>query len=353
MITNNIHIKLLGTIALSVGLVVILFLSSERQVHRNNAFTRRYPPHPVKKHYELDLGVNSYYIAGFDRDLLYLGNRTAPWHMLGVHLKTRDTTVIRLVPEDRSLAYRSLKVHILPPYFFVMDGSMPFVLRGLLGEWTAKPWLRAPAYFSKGIPVDSHRIFIRTMNASTQRYALGIIEKTDSFQIHLDTTVLQAQVDGVFDVDGMLAKNNDSPQLGYFYFYRNQFMVMDSQLNTIQRQRTIDTVQTAQITTTEQKGMHQMKSPPWVSNRSGNLHGSLFLLQSDRLGRNEPKDILDKASIIDVYDHQGGTYEFSFYIDDIDKAKLREFALENGILVALIGNRLAVFRTVEDYFDPK
>ena len=41
--------KILGTSSLGMGLVIVLFLSSERQVHRNNAFTRRIPPHAITK----------------------------------------------------------------------------------------------------------------------------------------------------------------------------------------------------------------------------------------------------------------------------------------------------------------
>ena len=66
MIANNSYIKIFGTMGLSIGLMVILFLSSEQEVHRNNAFIRRYPPHPITKLYDLDVIHNSYYIAGFD-----------------------------------------------------------------------------------------------------------------------------------------------------------------------------------------------------------------------------------------------------------------------------------------------
>jgi len=86
MMLNNVYIKLLGTIVMSIGLMVILFLSSEEQVHRNNAFIRRFPPHPVIKEYDIDLGFNSYYVAGLGKDMVYLGNSTAPLHLLKINL---------------------------------------------------------------------------------------------------------------------------------------------------------------------------------------------------------------------------------------------------------------------------
>ena len=56
MTINTVYIKLMGTLCLGIGLVVIVFLTAEKAVHRNNAFTRRYPPHPLNRLYELNLG---------------------------------------------------------------------------------------------------------------------------------------------------------------------------------------------------------------------------------------------------------------------------------------------------------
>ena len=103
MMLNNVYIKLLGTIVMSIGLMVILFLSSEEQVHRNNAFIRRFPPHPVIKEYDIDLGFNSYYVAGLGKDMVYLGNSTAPLHLLKINLATRDTAHVKLKFSDTLL----------------------------------------------------------------------------------------------------------------------------------------------------------------------------------------------------------------------------------------------------------
>ncbi|MEC3965801.1 hypothetical protein [Flagellimonas halotolerans] len=354
MITNNIYIKLLGTICLSIGLVVIVFLSSERQVHRNNAFTRRYPPHPVVKQYDLDIGFNSYYIAGLDKDMLYLGNRTSPWHLLQVNLETKDTSHIQLAPRSHTLEYRAIKVEVLPPYFFVMDGTMPIILRGKIGEWLADPWMREQAYFNKAIPIDSNTIYIRTTHATTHRSTLGLIQKKgEHIKVQLDTTLLQAQIDGVFDVDGLLAKDLSGTKLGYVYYYRNQFFTMDSILASLSRQRTIDTVQRAQlkIASKGNSGRTILAAPPLYVNRTAAMSKHLILVLSQRLGRNESKELLGQASIVDVYDHTKNTYEFSFYLYDIDKHKVREFTVGQNRIIALIEDHLSVYLMTDRYFN--
>lgn len=352
MKNRKVYLKLLGIISLSIGLVIILFLLSEKQVHRNNAFTRRFPPHPVIKEYDLDLGYNSYYIAGFENNLLYLGNSTAPWHLLQVNLRTRDTTHIRLEPQNKELQFRSLKVEVLPPYFFVMEGTMPFILRGKIGVWKANSWMEGKAYFNRALPIDSTKIFIRSTSSITHRSTLGTIENTNGFEVRLDTMLLQQQLDGVFDVDGIMVRNEITSEMGYVYYYRNQFITMDSEMQQISRQRTIDTVRYAQIqvAAANSKGQVQMKAPPLTVNKTAYMSDNLMLIQSDRLGRNEIKEMGDQASIIDVYNYRKGTYEFSFYLYDIDNHKAREFNLHENRVVALIANKVSVYQTVDPYF---
>ncbi|KAB7530307.1 hypothetical protein F8C76_02020 [Flagellimonas olearia] len=352
MIFNHVLIKLLGTIVPSVGLVVILFLFSEDQLHRNNAFTRRYPPHPIIKQYDLDIGYNSYYIAGFDNDLLYLGNSTAPWHLLQINVKNRDTLHIELKPSDTELKYRSLSVSILPPYFFIMDGTVPFILRGKLGDWKAKTWIEAGAYFNAAIPIDSNALYVRTTSSMTKKYALGILRQAKKMTLELDTTLLETQIDGRFDVDGVMLTDLPSGRLAYVYYYRNEFMAMDPVFGNAKRYRTIDTIKVAQIqlTAPDRHGNIQMAKPPLLVNKTASIHHGMVLIQSDRLGKNESRHMLDQASIIDVYNVVKGTYEFSFYLYHVKKKRVREFAIQGNFLIALVDDHVSIYRTQTPHF---
>jgi len=234
----------------------------------------------------------------------------------------------------------------------MMDGTMPFILRGRLGEWTAKSWMDGVAYFNRALPIDSNRIYIRTTSSKTQKSTLGLIDGTEGFKVHLDTTLLEQQIDGVFDVDGIMVRDKVDSKLGYVYYYRNQFLTTNSELEELKRQRTIDTVQRAHIEVAQKnrEGRIQMQAPPLTINKTAYMTNGMMLIQSDRLGRNESKDMLDQASIIDVYDYRKGTYEFSLYLYHINKQRAREFAIQGDRLVAMIDNSLSVYGTVEPYF---
>ncbi|MBO0322167.1 hypothetical protein J0X14_07660 [Muricauda sp. CAU 1633] len=354
MSTKPIYFKLFGTLSVSIAVVILLFLASEKQVHRNNAFTRRYPPHPVIKSYDLDLGYNSYYIAGIDKDILYLGNSTAPLHLLRIRLGDRDTTHIELSLETDldSVRTKILNIQVLPPYFFALDGITPMILRGSTDNWQATVWAKDRAYFSKAQAIDSNRIAIRSISAKTGRSVLGLMERDDSLTVTLHPDILERKLDGIFDVDGAFTITPDQRHIGYVYFYRNQYLILDDRLHTLQKRSTIDTVQEPQIklTSLSEKGTTEMSAPPLFINLETALYDRYLMIHSNRLGKNEPTDMLDEASIIDVYDWKEGTYAFSFYIHHVEGQRLKEFKLFGDHLVALMGRHLSIYQLVDAYF---
>ncbi|WP_422350826.1 hypothetical protein [Flagellimonas sp.] len=324
---------------------MLLFQLSEHRVHRNNAFTRRYPHHPINKRYDLPLGFDSYYIAGIDNDMLYLGNTTAPLHMLEVNLKTRDTVHITLGLSDRDLPFQAVSVRVRSPYYYVMDGTVPCIFRGILGNWNAGVWMKDKAYFTKALPLGPDSFLINTINSDTQLSSLGLLTKQNGFKVSLNPRILEKQIDGMFDVDGTMVASPDGSAVGFVYYYRNQFMVMDSQLGLLARQETVDTVSTAQIelASANKKGLVQMKAPPLKINHTAALYKDLMMVNSPRLGKYEEPRMLDQASIIDVYNWRESTYAFSFYLYHIGRKKLKEFRVRDGQLIAVVGDMLSVY----------
>lgn len=337
----------------SISFVVVLFIFSENEVHRNNAFVRRYPHHPIAKKYDLPIKYNSYYIAGYENEKLYLGNTTAPLHLLEVNLKTKDTQHIKINIDRKDMSFRSVSVKLHPPYFFVMDGSVPCTFRGRIGLWEAHLWMKNKAYFTHAIPIDSNKMFIKAISSKTNEAALGLIEKQKDFSILIDPNLLEKQIDGMFDVDGIMNVSEDKRTLSYVYSYRNQFLIMNSDFELLRREETIDTVRIAQIQLSQrnERGEIQMKAPPLKVNRTAALHQNLMMINSTRLGKYEESKMLNQASIIDVYDWKKQTYEFSFYLYNIGQNSLKEFQVYDEYLVAIIEDMLSVYQLRPSYFE--
>src|SRR5690606_32827487 len=141
--------------------------------HHRNSFTRRYPHHPIKRIHELDLGFNSYYLAGAGQGKIYLANPTSPLHMLVVDTTLKDTQHIQMNIPYGDLKFRTIRTRVEPPYFYFMDGTVPVIFRGTVDQWTARPISMDDAYFILANPISPNSFVIRTHSIKSDKSELG------------------------------------------------------------------------------------------------------------------------------------------------------------------------------------
>lgn len=341
-----------ASLALGIGFVSLLFVCSEDITHNRNTFIRRFPHHPVTIEYQLDLKLNSYYIAGMDKKNVYLSNVTAPLHIkvLNSELETIEENEIFLPNLD--LPFRSPTVKVDFPNFYFVDGYVPVIFNGKISSWNASLENEAKAFFSLITPLDSVTFAIRTRDSRTNENILGILKIGDSSSIKLSRDILVKQIDGVFDTDGMLLYNQQLGKIIYTYFYRNQFIVMDTSLKIDFRGKTIDTVSKAQIKVSyvASETANKLSAPPLVVNKSTATYGNYLFIHSGLMGRFEPKDTWNKSSVIDVYDLTKNIYAFSFYIQNRGKDRMTEFYVYGDRLVCLIGDDILTYKLNGDLF---
>lgn len=326
----------------SVAFVVGLFLISENIIHYHNKLTRRFPHTPILKVYDTDLKLNSYYIVGVDSNKIYLGNTTAPL-LITVFDTNLQQTEKKLIDLDRKdLSFQAIKVLVKPPYFFVIDGTVPCVYRGRILDWKAKLIKTGGEYFTTAEAIDSVSIAVRTHSSINGESILGVLNLAKSDKTFLNREILQKQFDGVFDTDGQLLYSPGLKRILYLYAYRNQYTVVDSKLKIDFRGNTIDTITRAQLSIVKIKSKNQRKfdKPPLFVNKSSAVYRNLLFVNSAIPGRYEKDNIWKAASIIDVYNVSGNSYLFSFCIYDIKGEKVRSFFVYDNKLYALIGKQI-------------
>ena len=346
MIHKRTYTILFTCMICGIGVVSLLFLLSEHKLHRDNSFTRRFAGHPAIKAKQLDLGYNSYYIAGADQGKIYLGNSISPFHLVTLDMVLQNKETIRLTLDRDSLPYKHIQLRVIPPYFFLMDGVMPYIFRGNTTDWKARSVMNNPPYFSQVEPIDSVSLLIRGVSGKTRENVLGKISLIGTGKIDLSYELLQKQIDGIFDTDGILQYNSQLQKLVYTYYYRNQFIVADTDLQLNHLGKTIDTISHAQIEvgTIASKNQLKMAAPPLTVNKNSTTYGNYLFVNSKLIGKHEPINVWNNASIIDVYNLMENTYEFSFYIYDIKKDKLRSFRVLHDKFIGLIGNHIVTYQ---------
>lgn len=336
--------------------IVFLYIYSEEKMHQENPFIRRFIQGAASKTTEAELTNNFKYFAGYDRNTIYFGDSQAPLYVLAYDtiLKTKKQYKIKL--ERDNFPFTSVQVRIVPPFFYLMDGTVPVIYKGNISDWKAKPVMyNNNYYFSKAEIIAPDKIAFRAQQVKTLHNILGTFTIKDSLQVHYAPQLLQKQIDGFFDTDGMMQFDQKSQKFIYTYYYRNQFIIADTNLNLINRGNTIDTTTTANLKVVHIKetGQRKMASLPATVNQLTAVANNLLFVNSKLIGRYEPKEMWKQASIVDIYNIKKNTYLSSIYIYDSNKSKLKEMFVIDNNLYAIIGHRLHKYQLSSKHFNSK
>ncbi|WP_313101645.1 DoxX family protein [Epilithonimonas sp.] len=336
-------VLLFSTVLSSSSVVLILFFSSEHLIKKNNQFIRRFSHHPIQIDKSLDLKVNSYYFAGESNGKIILGNYTNPMVLTVVDSSFSQYRQKILKLDQYNHQFKFLKLYARDSYFFLADGSVPVMYRGLITEGIAKTISYNKIYFDQLAILDSTNVAFRTYNPKTQNRSTGIVNLLTGLY-HLNPDIIKKQKDGLFDTDGLLTSDNESKQFYYIYFYRNTITSVD--LNEkISQQNTIDTTTIAKVkSTVMSNGKMKMTAPPVMVNKMATVAEGLLFNESNLMGNYENRDQWGKNSIIDIYNTKDKSYRGSFYVQHKGKNKMIQMFATRNYFYILIGNEIIRYR---------
>lgn len=327
----------------SIASIAGMYMHSERQMHHDNPFIRRYVTGSVERAGEMKLHNNSLYFAGTDSIKIYLGDSRAPLHVFEIDtlLQSEKHHVIQL--DDDRFPFKRVVVRVVGENFYVLDGSVPVIFKGSIYDWKAKILMKGNNhYFTQAEVMAGNEIAFKNYDLDRRETVIGKFNFNNGVTVSYAPGLLQKQIDGLFDVEGTMRYNPKSKRFIYLYSYRNQFSVTDPNLKLLYRGNTIDTNAIANIRVSHNKdsGITQLASATDVTNKIAVMSNNLLFVNSTVRGRYELKSMWDTASIIDIYDIRSNTYLSSAYIYDDKKFRLRDMIVVNSNLFALVGNQL-------------
>jgi hypothetical protein len=331
-------------LVLSAGMVTVLFLQSEYNIN-DGGFTRNFISQKLEEDKALDLSINAYYIAGSYEEKIYLGNYNKPFNVAVVDKNMRKKHDYKVDIDRKDIPFHSIKLRVLHPYFYLGDGISAVLLRGALGKWNAKTISYRQTHFTDFIPVDSTRFVVKGYSKKSGQNILGVLHTHKDGQVlESHQELLEKQIDGVFDTDGILNYSTQQQKAVYTYFYRNQYLVTDANLNLLHRGNTIDTTSIAQIKVSKLKnGEHKMSAPPQTINKNVVAHRNLLFNISNSIGKSESKSMWKQAVIVDVYDFVKQAYIGSFYVYHRGEHKLSDMLVTDHYLYGLFDRELVRF----------
>jgi hypothetical protein len=156
----------------------------------------------------------------------------------------------------------------------------------------------------------------------------------------------QQQQDGLFSVHGQMLPYKQKNKIIYVYTYRNQYLVIDSNLKNHQTNQTIDTFSIAPIKvgSYDNNTRHTLSTPQNIVNGASCVAGKFLYIKSNLLAKNEDAATFVKSSTIDVYDLEQGKYTFSFHLPRLNQKGFSEIRVVKDNIYVTYGNKIAVYK---------
>lgn len=334
-------------VCLAIGIIpifILLFFLPQKKVALDNGFNRNFISSPLSNEKSLDLKYNSYYLAGINQNEIYLGN----FHVQDFLLKTdyflNDTQRIDLdIPFHSSDENKRFKTLVDSSSVFIYENQTPAIM---LGTFPSLDYLQPNLeghWFSTAIPLGVSSMVVSSYDTAYKQTVIRNISYD-----HLDnspTYLLERQVDGVFCVDGILLYNKDLKQILYVYFYRNQFVGLNSAMNVLYKGNTIDTLSNPDIQVTTIKSEHRrtLINQPTIVNKRAATYDNLLFIQSGLKADNEAVEDFKNNDVIDLYLLDDQSYLASFYIPKFKKERMHQFKVIEGKIVLIYGHYLVTY----------
>jgi len=326
----------------SITFVCLLAFFESRLSHSKNHFVRSYPSHLLQGSGFVDLDKPGYYYTGRGKDGSFL---------FSSRIRFNDFAVVNF--NDRLIKASSCRFSgsfdVYPNVYFSADCQRLYLFDGLSGMvrygdkegMILTDSISTPTY-SLAVPLSACSFIFKRINQARE---LEVV-KFQSGKVRTPPPILQAQGEGLFSTDGMLLKVPGANKLIYTYYYRNEFICMDTSLKILYRGNTIDTNTTAKINVQyiASKKEYTLSSIPKIVNKQTAVSKTRLFVLGGLKADNETDQLFEQSADIDVYQLSNGRYEFTLSIPrKFSGKRLNDFFVDGQQLLAVYQHYVCLF----------
>jgi hypothetical protein len=313
-------------------LMLFLFITMGQSNAIKNGFSRHFPPTKLSVAAVVKLSSEGdFYIAGYSPAQIYLGNKQKPFD-----LWAGDKILHLNFPPDIKGAWQSARLSVDSPYIYLSDGVSPKFFIGDLQSLQMDTFMSRSSYFTTAANISPGSFAVRAVNAVSKQNMLLKIQSDSPYVTSADH-LLNKQVDGIFCTDGLFKYDKLSHTLLYMYYYRNQCLLLDTNLHLLRIIKTIDTTSVAKISIARisDQGNAMLSAPPSFVNTTACIYADKVYIRSALLGDNEDVAVLERVNLVDVYSMKDGRYLQTLYIPKQQHESVREICFVKDKLIAL------------------
>lgn len=334
---------LLLLLLFNIIILYVLYSMADLPNKNPNGFNRIFKENALQRFNEKSLKFNSFYIAGLTRHTIFLGNTVASQLLLNVKLdhlnETWDT-----IEDITKFRLSSALIQIDSPRIWITDPARYGIFIGNTNNFKLNRFRADSTFFSEAVILGVHSCVLRTFCLKNTLYTLLKERQVGPTLFASDPDILRPQIDGMYSLDGHLEYDSVNARLIYTYFYRNQYLCLDTNLALIYTGKLIDTNQWAKIHTARTLSDHSivLSTPPLLVNSASSIWDNHLFIVSRLVADNENRDQFDRSVVVDVYDLQTGLYCFSFHVPKQKGEKLKSFKVSAGRLALVFEHRLLI-----------
>lgn len=287
--------------------------------------------------------IHSPYIAGIEKESLYIGDRMKPFQITEINIKSSRQVkrIIRLDKIDSINAPTFFQTTVDSNKFILYNGVSPVILSGNTNDWIGKKIkLRKIPFFVDATPVSPTTTIVRSLGAKSGMYQIGKINLNDTARVRLSDNILKKQIDGILCVTGKILYSKETNKIIYLYTLRNKYIVLDTTLEIIGTGNTIDTFSIAPIKVSKIKNESVISNPRFVVNGPSTVYKNRLIIQSGLLAKNENPVKNSENTVLDIYSIADQKYYGSIYIPLKYKNRFSDFRILKNELIGIAGNEI-------------
>lgn len=340
---------------ISILVLCILIITALNFIYTNsadNSFVRRFTNNRIELKHEFLLKNNKFTFAGKSSSQLLLSDYTDPSHLYVIDSSLKKIRQINLnIPSSFNLKVRTTFLNTFSDVAFLSNqfGDLAIFNKNKISSYKTKE-----IRFDFLQPIAKDKAIVRAKKNIKYQKSRELTKLTISDSITVNEKyLLPKQIDGYFCTDGWLSYDKKNSRILYMYYYRGEFLCLDTNLNLIYKKKTIDTVTKANIKLTFKyvKGNNgalvrsttQATPPDNLINRyittDKNSIYILSLLRAD----NESVSAFKKNHSIDVYSIKNGEYQYSFHVPKYKGKRFTDFQIIDNLLIAIFDEYLIAY----------
>jgi hypothetical protein len=341
-------ISILSVMLSAVLLVCILAWASLKPTFEKNNFTRIFQ-YQLKLKKELSNEASIIEFAGATKSS-YFFKTTVPGLLLMTesNLENERYVNFQVPPEKKLSGYFNCFVD--SPQVSILAGNIPAIIKI---EPNSNPTLThfPNKIFTRVVPLTRNSFIFRGLDSakhSVEQVFYKGIPSTNT--IIRENSISDKTQDGGISTDGLLSYDSTTNQVVYVFFYKNEFISMDTSLHLLYKANTVDkltknsNIKVGVIHSASQQNLLTNTEPDKDINSLSCVNGGKLFIMSKLKADNESDDQFGKNTIIDIYSVRSGNYISSFYIPRINFEKPISFKIIEKNVIAVYKSSIILYQ---------